>query len=61
VIETNSHRGVTTDAKGFFSIAGLPAGSITLSASKSYYYVSNITVAISGDTHADIEIVEVVE
>jgi hypothetical protein len=61
VEESNSHRGATTDKKGFYSIAGLSAGSISLSASASYYYVATIEFPISGDVNKDIEIVEVTE
>jgi hypothetical protein len=61
VAETNSHRNATTDAKGFYRIEGFSSGSISLWASKSYYYVSKVTLAISGDVSTDIEIVEVTE
>jgi hypothetical protein len=61
VEESNSHHGATTDKKGFYSIAGLSAGSISLSASASYYYVATITFPMSGDINKDIEIVEVTE
>ena len=61
VAETNSHRAARTDEKGFYRIGGLSPGSISLSASKSSYYVSNVTFAIGADVTKDIEIVEVVE
>jgi Carboxypeptidase regulatory-like domain len=60
VAETNSHRSATTDEKGFYRIGGLSPGSISLSASKSSYYVSN-TFAIGADVTKDIEIVADVE
>src|SRR3984893_16430984 len=56
VEEAHSHRGATSDKKGFYSIAGLTAGTISLSASASYYYVATITFPISSDANKDIEI-----
>jgi hypothetical protein len=48
-----------TDKHGFYSIPGLPAGEVSLSASGSYYYVATVTLTISGDATQDIEIREV--
>jgi carboxypeptidase family protein len=59
VEEITSHRGAPTDKNGFFSIAGLAAGNVTVQASGSYYYVATVTFPISGNTTKDIEIVEV--
>ena len=61
VAEPNSFRGAMSDRNGLYSIAGFSAGSITLSASKSSYYVSTRTLQISANTSQDIELVEVVE
>jgi hypothetical protein len=61
VEESNSHRGTQTDKNGFYSIAGLPAGSTSVSASASSYYVETISFVISGDVKKDIEIVKVEE
>ena len=61
VEEITSHRGAPTDKNGFYSIAGLPAGNVSVQASGSYYYVATVTFPISGNTTKDIEIVEVRE
>jgi hypothetical protein len=58
VEDVASHRAGTTDKNGFYSIQGLSAGVISLSASGSYYYVATITLRISGDASEDIEIRE---
>jgi hypothetical protein len=55
VVETHSNAATQTDENGMFRIAGLPSGVLTLSASKSYYYVSNVTFSMSGDSVQDIE------
>jgi hypothetical protein len=60
VEDAASHRARTTDNNGFYSIQGLPAGVISLSASGSYYYVATVTLTISGDASKDIEIREAV-
>ena len=57
----NSHRGAMTDKIGFYSIAGVVSGSISVSASGSSYYVATITFPLCGDVNKDIEIVEVTE
>jgi hypothetical protein len=61
VAEANSRRGAMTDRKGFYSIAGLSAGTISLSASGPSYFVSTVTVSISGNVEQDIQIIAVKE
>jgi len=61
VADAVSRRGVLTDRNGFYSIQGLAAGDISLTASGSHYYVAIVTLTISGDARKDIEIFEVNE
>lgn len=57
VEEARSFRSATTDANGFYSIAGVPAASTTVSTSKWGYDARAASVTIGGDTRVDIQIV----
>src|SRR5687767_10612759 len=54
VAEASSRRGARTDENGVYRIADLAAGTISLSASGSSYYVATTEFLISGDSRKDI-------
>src|SRR5262245_45186146 len=59
VAEANSHKGVLTDANGLYSLSGLSAGSASVSASGTSYYVATVTFDLTANVTKDIEIVKV--
>ena len=54
--DDNSGHQTTTDASGFYSLAGLPATSRSVSASKPGYTTTRNSVVLSGDTRLDLQI-----
>src|SRR5262249_20068111 len=45
---------VRTDAAGRYAIAGIPAGTVTISVSSTSYQTTTTTVTLSGDTRFDV-------
>lgn len=54
VRDDNSGRQTTTDGGGFYSLAGLPATSRAVSASKPGYTTTRSSVVLNGDTRLDL-------
>lgn len=56
VLDDSSGHKTTTSASGFYSLAGLPATSRSVSASKAGYTTTRNSVVLSGDTRLDLQI-----